>query len=163
MGAIDQVSSLGHAIGHHWSTTMIADIHIITEANMNLLDAVAPDVFDGPIDAHLLSEFCARDGHFMAVAEMDHLVVGQIRAILHFSPDEAPVLYIDNLGVAPNQKRKGVATALFNAALNWGQEHGVSSFWVATELDNAEANNFYRAQKLNGVDMIYYEGAFSGG
>lgn len=136
------------------------DIHIINHANMNLLDAVAPDVFDAPIHPQYLDAFCAQDGHFMAVAELDHLVVGQIRAILHFSPDEPPVLYIDNLGVAPTQKRKGIATSLFDATLKWGQAHGAQSYWVATELDNDEANSFYRSQTLQGSQMIYYEGTF---
>jgi ribosomal protein S18 acetylase RimI-like enzyme len=128
---------------------------------MNLLDAVAPDVFDTPIKSQLLAAFCAQSGHFMAVAEKDHLVVGQIRAILHFSPDEPPTLYIDNLGVTPTQKREGIATSLFSASLQWAQEHGAQSFWVATELDNIEANGVYRSQDLSGNKMIYYEGTFS--
>lgn len=137
------------------------DIHIIDHTNMNLLDAVAPDVFDAPIKSQLLAAFCAQSGHFMAVAEKDHLVVGQIRAILHFSPDEPPTLYIDNLGVTPTQKREGIATSLFAASLQWAQEHGAQSYWVATELDNIEANGFYRSQDLSGSKMIYYEGTFS--
>ncbi|AVX02567.1 aminoglycoside 6'-N-acetyltransferase [Maritalea myrionectae] len=136
---------------------MSADIHIITRANMNLLDAVAPDVFDHPIQPALLAEFCDQPGHFMAVAERDHLVVGQIRAMLHYNPDEPPILYIDNLGVTPNQKRKGIATALFAAALDWGRSHSIGSYWVATELDNDEGNRFYESLDLKGVQMIYYE------
>lgn len=160
MGAFAWLSSLRHSMDdkHNESFAMTFDIHIINSANLGLLDVVAPDVFDTPIQPQLLAAFCDQPSHFMAVAEVHQLVVGQIRAILHLNPDEPPTLYIDNLGVTPNQKRKGIARALMNTAWNWGRAQGAKSFWVATEWQNDEAKAFYAAFALKEQKIAYFEG-----
>ncbi len=78
--------------------------------------------------------------------------------MLHYNPDEPPVLYIDNLGVTPNQKRKGIARALMHAAWDWGRDQGAKTFWVATEHDNEEAKAFYAAMSLRAQNVVYFEG-----
>lgn len=160
MGVIDRRSRLRHSSScpRTEELALAFDIHPISDANSALLDMVAPDVFDSPIHPQMLAAFCNQPGHFLAVATIDRLVVGQVRAILHLSPDEPAVLYIDNLGVTPKHKRKGIARALMQSALEWGHARGARSFWVATEIDNAEARAFYASLSLDEQPVAYFEG-----
>lgn len=135
-----------------WSITNI------TSENSDLLSNVADEVFDYDISARHLALYLAQAGHKLFVAEEAGVVVGQIRGMIHFQPDEPAHLYIDNLGVAPTHKRQGIARALFTALTSWAKAKGCKSFWVATECDNDEGNGFYRGIKLKGEKMYFYEG-----
>jgi len=135
-----------------WSIT-----HISTK-NSALLTKVAIDVFDNEISPKHLKQYLAQSGHKLIVAEKNGLVVGQIRGMIHFQPDEPAHLYIDNLGVAPTHRRQGIARALFTALTSWAKAKGCRSFWVATECDNDEGIGFYRGIKLKGEKMYFYEG-----
>jgi aminoglycoside 6'-N-acetyltransferase I len=126
---------------------MAAAIHQITAANTALLGHVDPDVFDQAIDAARLAAYVADAQHAMFVALESGLVVGQIRGSVHLQPDRAPDLYIDNLGTAPSHQRRGVASALMKAMLDWGKAQGCTHAWVATETDNEQAKGFYAAQR----------------
>ena len=78
----------------------MAEIHRITSRNAALLDSVAEEVFDERIDARCLQAYLADAAHLMLVAVEEGRVVGQCRAVVHLQPDQAPELYLDNLGVA---------------------------------------------------------------
>lgn len=133
------------------------EIIVITDQNKDVLNHVAADVFDDEIKPSFLNAYLAQPHHQMVVAVADGVVVGQARAIVHFQPDEQQHLYIDNLGVAPSAKRNGVATSLFEALINWGRQKGCHSYWLATEIDNEEANGFYKKFGLKPQKMNYYE------
>ncbi|GLQ17135.1 GNAT family N-acetyltransferase [Maritalea porphyrae] len=130
----------------------------VTSENSDLLNNVAEDVFDYEISSEHLGRYLDQAGHKLFVAIAAGVVVGQIRGMIHYQPDEPPHLYIDNLGVAPTHKRQGIARALFVALTSWAKSKGCSSFWVATECDNDEGNGFYRGIKLSGEKMYFYEG-----
>ena len=123
-------------------------IHHITPANTALLDRYDPDVFDHAIDQARLAAYVADPLHAMFVAMDDDVVVGQIRGSVHLQPDRAPDLYIDNLGTAPSCQRRGIASDLMRAMLDWGQAQGCTYAWVATETDNEQAKGFYDAQNF---------------
>lgn len=63
------------------------------------------------------------------------------------SPTAPRDLYIDNLGTAPSHQRRGVASAMMKAMLDWGKAQGCAYAWVATEPDNEQAKGFYAAQR----------------
>ncbi|MGJ8528596.1 GNAT family N-acetyltransferase [Maritalea sp.] len=129
----------------------------ISAENSGLLNNVASDVFDYPISAAYLKTYLAQPTHQLIVAVDEGQVIGHIRAVIHYQPDEAHHLYIDNLGVEPEFQRQGVASALFDGILAWGKSQGCKSYWVATECDNDEGNNFYRAIGLKSEQMYFYE------
>ncbi len=126
--------------------------------NGHVLNNVAEDVFDYAIDPDLLETYLSQSTHKMFIAVIDDIVVGQVRGIIHFQPDEPAHLYIDNLGVAPTAKRQGIASALFNALIEWGQHNECKGYWVATECDNDEGNGFYESLGLTPQQMYFYEG-----
>ena len=107
--------------------------------------AVADDVFDGQPTRDHLDRLALMPGHALFVAIGGERVIGQILCMMQFQADRAPVLYIDNLGVAPGFKRQGIARQLFDAAMDWGRDGGCDTVWLATDLENNEAQGFYAA------------------
>jgi len=132
-------------------------IHQITRTDATLLNSVAPDVFDAPINAAHLAAFLAEPNHAMFVATDADTVIGQARGMIHHSPDDAPVLYIDNLGVAPSHQRRGIATRLVAVLGEWANTKDATTVWVATETDNEQAKGFYAALGLTHTTVAYFE------
>lgn len=108
-----------------------------------LPEQIADDVFDDAINPAYLADYLADRSHRMAVALCDGWVVGQARAILNRQPDAPTALFLDNLGVTPDHRRQGIATALVEALMGWGREQGGTELWVPLECDNVEAQAFY--------------------
>lgn len=127
----------------------------------DVLRNVAEDVFDSDIDPARLAGFLAAPGHALFVAVSANAVVGQARGIVHRQPDGPPQLYIDNLGVAPERQREGVASALLAALLDWSRGQGCESFWVATERDNAPARALYAGLDAAEKDLVWFERALT--
>lgn len=132
-------------------------IHQITRTDATLLNSVAPDVFDAPINAAHLAAFLTEPNHAMFVATDADTVIGQARGMIHHSPDEAPVLYIDNFGVAPSHQRRGIGTRVFVALREWAKTKGATTVWLATETDNEQAKGFYTALGLAPTTVVYFE------
>ncbi|MBI1339724.1 GNAT family N-acetyltransferase [bacterium] len=136
---------------------MPVEIVMIQSGNAHILGRTAPDVFDhDPPDAHIRA-YLAAPGHALFVAVEAGEVIGQARGVLHIQPDAPSELYIDNLGVTPGHKRRGVATRLLRALIAWGADRGGRSVWVATEVDNDEARGFYGAFGFTGETMAYFQ------
>jgi ribosomal protein S18 acetylase RimI-like enzyme len=131
------------------------EIKELTSETAALLENVAEDVFDAPIHPQRLARYLAADNHLMFLALDGDVAVGQIRAMVHFHPDEPAQLYIDNLGVAPAWQRRGIARQLVAAMLEKGREHGCEAVWVGTETDNDAANALYGAWATGAPFLLY--------
>lgn len=139
---------------------MLQDIEIVrvTPETAAVLEQVAPDVFDGAIDRQNLAAYLRDALHLLVVAQADGKIVGQIGAMIHIQPDGPSQLYIDNLGVAPDYQRRGIARALLRQAFIWGQSHACGDAWVATEPDNLPARALYeRLKSKPGETVAYYQ------
>jgi aminoglycoside 6'-N-acetyltransferase I len=108
-----------------------------------VLDRVGPDVFDDTLTPELVAAYLQSPGHLLVVAVDDGVVVGMCTAVVHHKPDEAPELYIDELGTASTHRRRGIARRLTEAMLEWGAELGCGEAWLATEEDNTAAIGLY--------------------
>ena len=133
----------------------MAEIHRITSRNAALLDSVAEEVFDERIDARCLQAYLADAAHLMLVAVEEGRVVGQCRAVVHLQPDQAPELYLDNLGVAPSHRRQGIARRLVAGMLALGRARGCRAAWVGTEVGNEPARALYRGFGAGTAVMFY--------
>jgi ribosomal protein S18 acetylase RimI-like enzyme len=134
----------------------MVSFHRITLENRALLDSVDEDVFDHAITPERLEAFLTAPGHALFVAVENGTVVGHARGIVHVQPDRAADLYIDNLGVAGSEQRKGIATRLVRDLVAWGRTQGCTYVWVATEPDNDVAIAFYGAQRFERQAMEYF-------
>jgi [ribosomal protein S18]-alanine N-acetyltransferase len=67
-------------------------------------------------------------------------IVGFITA--RIAADEIEIL---NLGVAPDQRRRGIAKALLQAALKWGTDHHARQAFLEVRASNSAAIRFYES------------------
>jgi ribosomal protein S18 acetylase RimI-like enzyme len=134
------------------------DVEILTvgPADDALLADCDPDVFDREIDPAHLAGYLADAGHRLVIARAAGLVIGQARAVIHHQPDEAPHLYIDNLGVAEAWRRQGLAGRLLGVLETWGREQGCTEAWVLTEDDNGPARALYEGRGGTTEAITYY-------
>jgi aminoglycoside 6'-N-acetyltransferase I len=127
----------------------------LTPADAALLDSVADDVFDEPVDPDRLAAYLASPGHVMLVAIADGVVVGQCAAVIHRHPDKPTELYIDEVGVTPSFQRQGIARRLVDDMLALGKAEGCEEAWVGTEHDNAPAQRLYGSRGAAEPFLMY--------
>ncbi len=121
------------------------DVEIIHmgAADTKLLDRVAEDVFDAPLDRGRLVAYLAREGHLLVVARCDGEVIGRAAAVIHLHPDKPTELYVSELAVTPTYRRRGIARRMMERLFALGREAGCEGAWVVTEADNTEAERLY--------------------
>jgi len=115
----------------------------LTRDTARLLENIAEEVFDAELDPQRLASYLESPGHLMIIAVCEKQVVGQVAAYVHRHPDQAPDLYIDNLGVAPPFQRRGVARRLVDEVLAWGKTLECHQAWIVTDTENNGARALY--------------------
>lgn len=124
----------------------MTEIRLLTADDCDVLQSVAEDVFDNPLDAAASAEFLADARHHLAVAIADGVVVGFVSAVHYLHPDKPqPELWINEVGVAPSHQRQGLARKLMDAVLDEGRRLGCSVAWVLTHRSNPAAMGLYAA------------------
>ncbi len=144
------------------NSVMAWQVETLSTKNLHLLTQVAEDVFDHEILPDRARAAVDDPGQIFAIAHADNVTVAQARGHLHLQPDEAPVFYLDNLGVSPDWKRRGIATALVRTLAANARARGAKTLWLATEPDNEEANAFYRHLGLTSDTVVYFETQLDG-
>lgn len=123
---------------------MPLSIRMLTAADAALLDSVAADVFDDPIDAFALRVFLNDARHHLAAALEDGLVVGMVTSVHYAHPDKAlPELWVNEVGVASTHRGRGIAKALMQATLDHARALQCTEAWVLTERENTAAMALY--------------------
>ena len=135
---------------------MTVEIRRLRHDDKALLDRVAADVFDAPIDPARLSAYLAEPGHLMIVALRDGEAVGQVAAVIHRHPDKPSELYIDEVGVTPALHRQGIARRMLDAMFALGKELGCEEAWVGTEPDNVPARRLYESRSVTAETFAMY-------
>ncbi len=125
-------------------------IRLLGPDEAQVLDRVAPDVFDEPVNPDWARAFLASGSHLIAVALAEGTVVAMATGLIHLHPDKPPQLWVMEVGTAGAWQRRGLATACMKALLAGGRARGCAEAWVATEDDNAPARALYR--RLGGAE-----------
>ena len=121
-------------------------IRVLRQGDEGVLDTVAPDVFDDPIDARAAREFLADPRHRMTVAIDNAVVVGFVSAVVYVHPDKpAPELWINEVGVAPSHQGRGIARRLLASTLEDARASGCREAWVLTDRANQAAMRLYES------------------
>ncbi|MBT1158932.1 GNAT family N-acetyltransferase [Aminobacter anthyllidis] len=123
------------------------EIRRLRSGDEHLLDTVADDVFDEPVDHARLTACLASPGHLLFVALDEGQVVAQAAAMVHRHPDKPSELYVDEVGVSPAWQRRGIANRLVDALFAAGRELGCAEAWLGTEPDNLPARALYERRK----------------
>jgi GNAT superfamily N-acetyltransferase len=119
------------------------EIKILEHGDQVVLTNVADGVFDNAIDARATLEFLGDPRHHLAVAVESGQVVGMASAVHYIHPDKRPELWINEVGVAPTHRSRGVGSALVAAILDVGRKHGCAEAWVLTDRENIAAMRLY--------------------
>ena len=118
-------------------------VRLLTAADEGILENVAPDVFDNEVNPQWSAAFLADPCHHLAVALDDGLVVGMASAVHYVHPDKPPELWVNEVGVAPAYRQRGLGRQLLDALFEQGKELGCVESWVLTEAANTAARRLY--------------------
>src|SRR4249919_930255 len=144
----------------------------IRRATLDDLDLVAP-LFDGyrryygqasdlPRAKAFLRERLERNESTILLAMRDVQAAGFTQLYPMFSSVRTAGLWILNdLFVAENARRSGVARALLDAAAAFAREQGAAGLMLETMRDNAPARALYRAAGWHEDDTQWYSLSFT--
>jgi ribosomal protein S18 acetylase RimI-like enzyme len=124
---------------------MPIEIRVLGPADTQLVARVADGVFDQAPRSELTAEFLADSRHHLAAAIDDGRIVGMVSALHYVHPDKPVELWINEIGVAPGYRRRGVGRDLLEAMLAHGKRLGCKVAWVLTESANTPAVRLYAA------------------
>lgn len=136
---------------------MTIQIVRLTAANADLLSKVGEDVFDTEIVPARLRAYLAEPGNLMIVAVDGDLVIGQAAAVIHKHPDKPDELYIDEVGVSPDWRQRGIARRMMQALFALGRSMGCQASWLATEVENLPARRLYESFGEDGVEIVMFD------
>lgn len=130
--------------------------HWIDQSNCDLLNKVAPGVFDHDIDPARLRKYLANPANWMVLALHCELVVGMCMSVVHDHPDKPTELFLDEIGTGDDWRRQGIARTLMNKVFERADAEHIEEVWLGTEPDNDAANGLYKVFKHEREDAVIY-------
>lgn len=121
------------------------EFRLATPDDAAALARAADGVFDHPIDPALTSEFLSDPRHHLAIAIDDGRIVGMASGVHYIHPDKAPELWVNEVGVAPSFRGRGVGRRVLGVLLDHGRALGCAEAWLLTDDSNAPARRMYAA------------------
>lgn len=110
-----------------------------------LLENIAEDVFDHAINPSSLNAFLDCPRHVMMLAVVEGQVVGMASAVQYFHPDKPPQLWINEIGVTPSQRNRGIGRQLIQSLIDKAKEMACQVAWLGTDEDNFAAQHCFNA------------------
>lgn len=105
----------------------------------------AAHLFDHPVDDDAALAFLDDRRHVLILARLDGHPVGFVSAVELSHPDKPrSEMFVYELGVDEDFRRRGVATALMRGLIDSCEARGCGEMFVLTEQDNAAAIATYR-------------------
>jgi aminoglycoside 6'-N-acetyltransferase I len=93
----------------------------------------------------LCAEFLADPRHHLAVAMHADTVIGFASAVHYIHPDKPAELWINEVGVAPTHRNRGIAKRLLHEVLGLAKSLGCREAWVLTDRSNEAAMRLYQS------------------
>jgi ribosomal protein S18 acetylase RimI-like enzyme len=121
------------------------DIRFLGPQDLSVLDRCAEDVFDKPVSTRWAMEFLADGRHHIVVAVEGGEVVGMATGVHHVHPDKPPQFFINEVGVAPSHRGRGIARHLLDNLVRYAAALECSEAWVLTDHDNVAARRLYES------------------
>jgi len=125
--------------------TSAVTVRMLHRGDIDMLERIAPGVFDHPIDRNCAEAFVADPHLHIAVAIEDRQVVGFVSGVDYVHPDKPREMWINEVGVAPHCRRSGVGKKLLDAMLGQADAIGCREAWVLTDSDNDAAIALYES------------------
>ena len=122
---------------------MAVAIRILKPSDAGLVACAAPGVFDAAPQIPLTTEFLKDPWRHLVAAIEEGRLVGFISAMHYVHPDKPVELWINEVGVAPSHRVRGIGGELLRAMLEHGRKLGCVNAWVLTEKENKAAMRLY--------------------
>lgn len=106
---------------------------------------LSADLFDHPPTPEWTERFLSTATHHLLMAIADDLPVGFVSGVETIHPDKGSEMFLYELGVHSEHRKRGVGTALVRELAVLARERGCYGMWVLTQADNAIALATYRA------------------
>ena len=137
--------------------TGAVEIRLLKPGDEAVLDRVAPDLFDGAIDAKACATFLNEPRFHLAVALDAGVVVGFASAVHYHHPDKpVPELWVDEVAVAPSHRQRGIASWVLRALFDRARELGCGEAWVLTDRSNPAAMRLYSGVGGRDTDCVMF-------
>lgn len=120
-------------------------VRLLAPNEAHILDNVAEDVFDFPVNPVWRDEFFADPRHHLVVALDGEVVVGMASGVHYVHPDKPPELWINEVAVARTHQNRGLGRELVATLVAHGKSIGCHEAWVLTSPTNEPAKRMYRA------------------
>jgi aminoglycoside 6'-N-acetyltransferase I len=130
-------------------------VRLLGPGDMAILDNVAEDVFDEDVDPRWTAEFLNDPRHHMVVALLGNQVIGMASAVHYVHPDKSPELWVNEIGVTPAYRQRGIGKQLIAALFSRGRELGCKEAWLGTEESNTAARRLYASVGGAEQSMVY--------
>ena len=104
----------------------------------------AGQLFDGPPQPDAVSRFLSDPRHHILLAYENGKPVGFVSGVELTHPDKGTEMFLYELAVDDEHRRRGVGTELVEALRGLAVEHGCYDMWVLTDDDNEAALRTYR-------------------
>jgi ribosomal protein S18 acetylase RimI-like enzyme len=121
------------------------EFRLATPPDAAALANSAADVFDDPVDPALTAEFLGDPRHHLAIAIDDGRIVGMASGVHYVHPDKASELWVNEVGVAPEYRGRGIGRRVLAVLLDHGRALGCGEAWLLTDDDNTAARRMYAA------------------
>jgi ribosomal protein S18 acetylase RimI-like enzyme len=102
------------------------------------------DAFDYTVLPEETTRFLDDQRHHLLLGYVDDQPAAFASAVEVFHPDKRSELFLNEVGVVEEARRRGVARALIVELKRLGRDRGCASMWVLTDEDNAAAMGLYR-------------------
>lgn len=128
----------------------------VTSDNKELMDRVADDLFDNPVNSTLLNAYLAEPNHWLVIAKLDGTVIGKCTAMVHKRPDKKDELYIDEIDVIEKLRCNGIGKRILAKILELADERDCEECWLGTEKDNIAARKLYDSFGAKSEEFVLY-------
>jgi ribosomal protein S18 acetylase RimI-like enzyme len=133
------------------------EIRPVGAGNVGAVMAASP-LFDGPATARVSQRFLDSEGHYLLVAYESGRPVGFVSGVEMTHPDKGTEMFLYELAVDDEFRRRGIGTALVEALREIAADHECYGMWVMTEDDNTAAVGTYRkAGATGGTHHVMFE------
>ncbi|MDA1279379.1 MAG: GNAT family N-acetyltransferase [Chloroflexi bacterium] len=110
-------------------------VRVLTRSDHQLL-VDAGRLFDGEITPEGAKQFLSRDGHHVLIAYEGQLPTGFVTGVEMTHLDKGTEIFLCELGVDDEFRRKGIGTALVSALARLAKSRGSYGMWVLTDDGN---------------------------
>jgi ribosomal protein S18 acetylase RimI-like enzyme len=126
-------------------------IRDLTDGPAEAIAAVAR-LFDHPSQPAAAARFAREPGHHLLVAFEEDVPAGFVTGVEMTHPDKGTEMFLYELGVDEQFRRRGIGRALVAALADRARGRGCYGMWVLTDGDNGAALRAYQAAGAGGAE-----------